>query len=117
MSVAGVTKDGDWIFGRGKASYKSKSDEIKQRVVTRLRLFTNDWFLDTSSGSPWTELFTSRTSEKKILQAVERSVMLTDGIRSLDSLELIKVEDRHATIHLSYTDVFNNKFTETVALI
>lgn len=117
MSVAGITKDGDWIFGRGKASYRTKSDEIRQRVVTRLRLFTNDWFLDTSSGNPWVELFTSRSSQNKILRTIERSVVLTDGVRSLDSLEITSVSERHAEINLSYTDVFNNKFTETVALI
>ena len=34
MKVAGITSDGDWMFGRGKASYKSKSEAIRQNVLT-----------------------------------------------------------------------------------
>lgn len=116
MSVAGITKDGDWIFGRGKASYKTKSDEIRQRVVTRLRLFTNDWFLDITAGNPWIELFGSKNSQDKILRTIERSVILTEGVRSLDSLEIIEITNREAQIRFSYTDVFNNQFNEQVEL-
>jgi uncharacterized protein Veg len=116
MSVAGITTDGDWIFGRGTASYKTKSDEIRQRVFTRLRLFTNDWFLDVTAGNPWIELFGSKNTQERILRTIERSVVLTEGVRSIDSLELIQVNNREAQFQFSYTDVFNNQFTEKVEL-
>ena len=116
MRVAGTTSNGDWIFGRGKASYKTRSEAIRQNVVTGLRPFTNDWFLNLDHGNPWIELFGSKASEDKILRTVEKSVTLTEGVRRLDSLELISTTDRKAVIHLTYTDIFNAQFEERVAL-
>ena len=116
MKVAGITSDGDWMFGRGKASYKSKSEAIRQNVLTGLRLFINDWFLNFNEGNHWIELFGSKASKEKILREVEKSVTLTEGVRRLDSLELISNTERKAVIEITYTDIFNVKFEERVEL-
>jgi len=50
VSVRSITGAGDWTFGKGKADYVSSSKEIRQNVVTRLRSFKNDWFLDIGDG-------------------------------------------------------------------
>lgn len=117
MKVAGNTSDGDFIFGRGLASYKSKSEAIRQNVVTRLRLFTDDWFMNIESGNPWNELFGGKASKDKIKRQIERSVMTTDGVRQLNSLETIENKnDRKLTVIVSYTDIFDVEFNENFTL-
>lgn len=117
MRVAGITKDGDFNFGRGLASYKIKSDAINQNVVTRIRLFTDDWFLDTDNGNPWFDLFGGRAQASKIRRQVEHSVMTTEGVLRINKIEVIEdTKERTMSIILSYIDIFDNEFNESLVI-
>jgi hypothetical protein len=115
MRVSRLTAAGDWTFGKGRANYARRSDAIKQSIVTRLRSFTEDWFLDTTEGSPWVELMGAKQTQKRILREVETRVLATDGVRSIESLRLVSVDkQRHATIELSVMDIFDTRINITV---
>jgi len=115
MRVSRLTAGGDWTFGKGRANYARRSDAIRQNVVTRLRSFTEDWFLDVAEGSPWTELMGTKQTQSRILREVEARVLATDGVRSIESLRLISVDkQRHATIELSVMDIFDTRINITV---
>ena len=117
MSVAGLSSSGDWRFGKGLASYLRKSDEIRQNTVTRLRSFTNDWFINTEAGLPWVELFGDKNPEKRTLREIERVVLATPGVRVIERLRITNIDaDRNATIELSVVDIFDERFTETVSV-
>ena len=121
MRVNGLTKDGDWRFGKGRAVYVRKSAAVGQKVVTRLRSFVNDWFADINAGSPWIELFGTRGNleerKRQILREVERVVLTTEGVRAINRLELIEVdENRSATIQIEVVDVFNETTNEVVTI-
>ena len=117
MRVSGLSTDGDWRFGRGLAVYKRRSEAVKQRVVTRLRLFTDDWFADISNGIPWIEIFGTKQQEKRMLREIESTVLSTDGVKSIQRLELVDVDKRHARVELTYTDLFNRQLSETVSIV
>lgn len=107
MRVAGLDKNGDWRFGRGKASYLKGSDAIAQKVVTRLRSFKRDWFLDIDAGGDWMRLFGERGGSDRILREVERIIVSTDGVLQLTALSIDSNErNRSATIYASYKDVY-----------
>lgn len=113
MRVSGLTATGDWRFGRGKAVYLRRSDAIRQNVVTRLRSFTDDWFLDTAAGLPWFELLGERQTERRILREVEGIVLGTEGVRAIERLRLTRPgRNREATIEIDVVDIFNERFTE-----
>ena len=117
MSVRKVTSDGDWTFGKGLADYVSGSEEIKQNVVTRLRSFTDDYFLNVDEGSPWIELFGNLGTERQILRAIEKSVAQTNGVLSITELKLLDTDsNRNARIAVTYTDVYNTTASEIVGL-
>lgn len=117
MRVAGLTAAGDWQFGKGKASYLTRSDAIAQNVVTRLRSFTEDWFLDISDGLPWFDLMGNKQTEQRILREVERVVLSTFGVRTITLLRVDGIDtNRDASIRLTYTDIFNTEINETVTL-
>jgi len=115
MKVAGITSEGDFIFGRGRASYKTNSDAIAQNVVTRLRLFTDDWYLDVDSGIPWIEILGARGGFDRIQRAIEKSVLQTDGVKSISRLEVEEnAKTRTISVILEYVDVFNVDVSEVV---
>lgn len=111
MRVSGLTATGDWRFGRGLASYIRNSQAVQQNVVTRLRSFTNDWFLDVDHGLPWFDLLGRRNAETEIRRAVERSVLNTPGVRAIVEGPTIAVSDpdRTATVSVSVIDIFDTR--------
>jgi hypothetical protein len=110
MKVAGITSGGDWIFGRGKASYKNQSSAIRQNLLTRLRSFKNDWFLDVDNGTDWIDIFGSRNNRSRITNAVVEVVLSTEGVRSLDSINITNKNSREINISFTYTDVYDLQF-------
>lgn len=109
MSVSRLDSDGDWTFGQGVAGYISGSDEIKQNVVTRIKSFKNDWFLDTDAEIDWFNLLSNRNTEESTKAQLSKTVLDTIGVNTLDSLFFqIDRQERKAIIQLSYTDIYGN---------
>ena len=118
MSVSRITESGDWTFGKGKANLAFNSEEIRQNVVTRLKSFANDWFLDISANIDWFNILGNKNNEKTIRSEVTRIVLSTDGIATLDKFELI-VDGREANIKIEFTSkkipqVFMNKIVHVI---
>lgn len=111
MRVSRLAASGDWTFGRGRANYLVRSDAVLQGLMTRLRSFTDDWFLDIDAGIDWISLLGSRNSEQQIKNNVERVTLETDGIARIDLLELnVNRAERHAIIRLQVTTIFDEAF-------
>jgi len=118
MRVAGITSEGDWIFGRNKASYKTKSKAISQNVVTRLRSFKNDWFLDVEAGIDWVDILSSKGNTGEIKIAVEKSVLQTVGVKSISKLEIEEDrKNRAISIIINYNDVFDVEMYEEIKIL
>jgi len=113
MKVSGLDKNNDWRFGKGRAVYLSERKAIKQNVRTRLRSFENDWFLDVEAGVPWVQLLGNLGTERRILRAVECTVLQTKGVLQITRLEIVR-RDRHrgVTIRINYTDVYGETILE-----
>ena len=114
MRVSGLTAGGDWRFGKGRASYLDRSAAIQQNVVTRLRSFTDDWFLDTTAGLPWYDLLGRKDSETRMLRDIERVILETEGVRTIERLEVVSIIAREASIRVTLTDIFNTTYDDTL---
>ena len=117
MKVSGLTEDYDWTFGSGLASYKKDADAIQQNVTTRLKAFTNDWFLDMDNGVNWFELLGSRNNQDNIQRSIEKIVLQTEGVIAIKSLVITGINKRDITFKISYINVFNIIIEETLDLI
>lgn len=76
--------NGDYVFGHQQSDFhRDVPDAVAQAVKTRLKLFTGEWYLDTSDGTPWrTEVLGKYT--KDTYDAVIRSRILgTPGVSEL----------------------------------
>ena len=111
MRVSGLDKNDDWRFGRGLAAYILDSKAIAQNVVTRLRSFQFDWYLDESAEIDWINLLGQKNNQSEIEQEIERVVLGTDGVVSILDLRIITnngtMQTRKLSLELRYTDIFN----------
>lgn len=107
MSVSRVTADGDWTFGRSLNDYITGSDEIAQNVVTRLRFFQQDWFLDVQAGIDWFTILGSKSNEQVIRAEISRVTLNTQGVTEVNTIEfVVNREQRTLTVNLTYTDIY-----------
>lgn len=54
MRYRALSPSGDFTFGAGRRNFHVDSPEaVAQAVLTRLRLLTGEWFLDSREGTPW----------------------------------------------------------------
>lgn len=117
MRVSGLDEDGDWRFGRGLAVYISRGDAIRQNVVTRLKSFRTDFFLDVDANIDWIDLLGRRETKEEILRAVERVTLSTDGVTTISKLEIeVKTSTRKATIMLAFGTIFDDAITEEITI-
>jgi hypothetical protein len=117
MRVSGLDSNLDWRFGKGRAAYKRNADAIAQNILTRLRSFRGDWYLDVDAGVNWIELLGNPGTEKRIIRAVESTVLQTEGVISIQRLGIIRRNsNRGVTIELQYTDVFTQQDLQTLEL-
>lgn len=109
MKVQALTADDDWQLGKGQAAYISGSAAVAQNVKTRVREFAADWFANVETGIDWMAYLSTRIdAEEKIKAAVRQTVLNTDGVISLDRLEIISSRRyRTSTIFITYTDVYS----------
>ena len=117
MRVSGLDSNRDWRFGKGRAAYKTNAKAIEQNVQTRLRSFQADWYLDTEIGIDWLTLLSNLGTEKRIIRAVESTVLQTEGVISIQELKIVgRDSNRGVTIQLQYTDVFAQQLLKTMEL-
>lgn len=117
MRVSGLDKDGDWRFGQGKALYVTKTAAIRQNVVTRIKSFRTDFFLDTDAHIDWIDLLGRRGTKDEILREVERTTLATDGVTTITKLEIeVKTSSRNATIMLAFGTIFDETISEEITI-
>lgn len=113
MRVRSIDSNSDWTFGKGRANYVSERNAIAQSVRTRLRAFQNDYYLDTENGIPWIQLLGNLGTERRILRAVERTALQTEGVLRITRLEIVRRDGRQGvTIRIDYDDVYGQSATE-----
>ncbi|WP_427183521.1 hypothetical protein ACL598_16780 [Bordetella bronchialis] len=86
MRYRKLTADGDYSFGQQQADfYRNVPEAVAQAVLTRLELFTGQWFLDSDEGTPWrTDVLGKYTSD--VYDAVIKARILdTQGVTQIDA--------------------------------
>ncbi len=74
----------DYSFGGGPADFwKDVPQAVAQLVLTRLRLMTNEWFLDKTEGTPYAEQILGAGTGGKRDAAVQRRILETTGVKSI----------------------------------
>lgn len=115
--VSGLNNDGDWRFGKSRAQYKRDGVAVYQNVQTRIKSFVDDWFLNTKTGIDWYTLLGNKGTETQILREIERVVLETEFVRTIENLEITKRDvNRGITIELAITTLFDDTIRDEIRI-
>lgn len=108
MKVRAVDKNHDWTFGNGLSNYKKDSEAVKQCIITTLKSFKYNYFLNESHGVNWFKYLTKNPDVEAMRQDIKGRVFEVEGVASIDSLSMqYDTVLRKAYIAITYTDIYN----------
>lgn len=86
MRYRRLDANGDYTFGHQQADfYINQPEAVGQAVQTRLALFTGEWFLDTTDGTPWRTDVLGKYTQNHYDIVIKERIIDTPGVKSLDS--------------------------------
>lgn len=117
MRVRRIDSSGDWVFGHGLADYKTGHNAVAQNIVTRVKSFARDWFLDMKAGIDWIGLMGQKGSQDKIVREVARVTLETSGVARIDAIsndyDPVK---RTLSTSLTTTDIYGETFAQEIGV-
>jgi hypothetical protein len=118
LRVRKLDENGDRVFGHSQGDFLVNSPEgVAQCVLTRLKLYVGDWFLNTSDGTPWyTRVFGKRT--ESVRDAVIKARILgTPGVTGIVSYSSQVSRDlRHFSVQCQVLTAYDSDQTQAAAL-
>ena len=103
MTVRKLDADGDLALGLQEFLTGYTAEEVAQNVVTRLKFFLGEWFLDVTDGTDW---FGSVLGKGSVLASresvIRRRILLTPGCAGMTAFSLTTdITTRQLTVNAS----------------
>lgn len=100
--------NGDMTFGNQQGDFLRDTPEtVAQAVMTRLRLWVEEWFLDISEGTPWQKAVLGKYTRRTIEPAIRSRILNTEGVTDIESFEtIIDSENRKVTINATINTLY-----------
>jgi hypothetical protein len=84
MKYRKLDANDDYQFGNGNADFhKDTPETVAQAVVTRLRLWAAEWFLDTTDGTPYQAGVLGKNNKAKADASVRERILGTTGVSGI----------------------------------
>lgn len=80
--------DGDYTFGQGDDTWLVNSpDAVAQAIKTRFELWYGQWFLDTTTGTPWIQSVLGKQKPEIYNLAIRQRILDTVGVSSITAFD------------------------------
>ena len=87
MRYRKLDADGDMIFGHGGEDYfRDQAEAVAQSILTRLRLWRTEWYLDVGEGTPYMQEVFGRNKLGSAARALRSRILDTEGVKSITAL-------------------------------
>jgi hypothetical protein len=84
MKYRQLSSSGDYTFGMGGGNfYQDVPAAVAQAVMTRLKLFEGEWFLDTTYGTPYDSQILGAGTISTYDAAIQQVILETQGVASI----------------------------------
>lgn len=103
MTVRKLDENGDLALGSQEFLTGYSAEEVAQNVVTRLKFFFGEWFLDVTDGTDW---FGSVLGKGSVLASretvIRRRILLTPGCVGMTAFSITSdISTRELTVSAS----------------
>ena len=108
MRYRKLDASGDFVFGRSHADYLRDAPEaVAQAVLTRLKLWRGEWFLDKSEGTPFAPAILGKHTQGSYDFALRARVLETPGVREILEYESrLDPESRKLTVSVTIDTIY-----------
>lgn len=84
MRYRRLDANGDYSFGQQQADFfRNVPEAVGQAVLTRLYLFTGEWFLDTTDGTPWRTDVLGKYTRATYDAVIKSRILDTTGVTGI----------------------------------
>lgn len=83
MKYRKLDANGDYVIGTSADFFTNTPEAVAQSVLTRLRLFSAEWFLDLTDGTPWRVEVLGKYTRETYDTVLRQRILSTAGVRSL----------------------------------
>lgn len=84
MRYRKLDQNDDYSFGQGQVNFhKDTPEAVAQAVLTRLRLWLTEWFLDIEEGMPWVEGVLGKREKEAADNTIRTHVLETQGVTQI----------------------------------
>lgn len=86
MKYRKLDANGDYTFGTGGDFFQNTQEAVAQAILTRLRLWKGEWFIDITDGTPWNEeVLGKRYKTRNPDGAIKSRILGTEGVLEIIS--------------------------------
>lgn len=84
MRYRKLDENGDYTFGNSQANFHRDTPEaVGQAVLTRLKLWVNEWFLNVEDGTDWLDQVLGRGTSLLYEQVIKQRILGTFGVTEI----------------------------------
>jgi len=84
-----LDESNDLVIKNNNFVMVSGDDEIRQRLLTNLRTFQGEWFLDTTIGVPYfQEIFIKNPNPETVASFIKNEILNTEGVDDIASFSI-----------------------------
>jgi hypothetical protein len=115
MRVRAMTATGDMTFGQGSADFLvNSSAAVAQLVLTRLKLWTGQWFLDQSAGVPWLTQVLGTGTQPLYDSVIRATILQTPGVLGIVSYSSsVNERTRALTVNATINTIFSRVLAQS----
>ena len=112
MSYRKLDANGDYTLGTG-SDFLTGAAAVAQAVQTRLLLYTGEWFLDTTDGTPWRTDVLGKYTQQSYDSVIKARILETPGVNSIASyLSTFTPATRSLAVSVSLDTVYGTVTTD-----
>lgn len=116
MRYRKLDSNGDMTFGNQQADFwRDVPEAPAQAILTRLRLWLGEWFIDTTEGTPYQQAILGMHTSATVEPAIRRRILGTKGVTTIDEFNMVRDPDtRRVTVDAVVNTAFGTATVQGV---
>lgn len=88
MRYRALDENGDYTFGQNKQNFVLQAEAVAQAVLTKLKLYTGEWWEDLTDGFPlWTHIIGKRNTKEIVDKMVQNRILEVIHVKNIIEYE------------------------------